>query len=162
MKGLLMAHNGTPLLMLIDDEPAQRRLIAALAARAGWRTIFANDGETAIAMLGTQDGMRLDAILLDHWIPDFDTSRLITDIRERRPGLPILILTAHNNVAVAVEAMRAGATDFLSKPIAPDRLLAALHSAVSTSSDTGERSEEHTSELQSLMRISYAVFCLKK
>ncbi|HEY9580509.1 MAG TPA: sigma-54 dependent transcriptional regulator [Rhizorhapis sp.] len=133
-----MAHNGTPLLMLIDDEPAQRRLIAALAARAGWRTIFANDGETAIAMLGTQDGMRLDAILLDHWIPDFDTSRLITDIRERRPGLPILILTAHNNVAVAVEAMRAGATDFLSKPIAPDRLLAALHSAVSTSSDTGE------------------------
>src|SRR3546814_2231490 len=138
MKGLLMAHNGTPLLMLIDDEPAQRRLIAALAARAGWRTIFANDGETAIAMLGTQDGMRLDAILLDHWIPDFDTSRLITDIRERRPGLPILILTAHNNVAVAVEAMRAGATDFLSKPIAPDRLLAALHSAVSTSSDTGE------------------------
>src|SRR3546814_2647693 len=121
------------------------------------------------------------AILLDHWIPDFDTSRLITDIRERRPGLPILILTAHNNVAVAVEAMRAGATDFLSKPIAPDRLLAALHSAVSTSSDTGElrpltekmpaplafeeivgsRSEEHTSELQSLMRNSYAVFCLK-
>src|SRR3546814_3891183 len=98
-----------------------RRLIAALAARAGLRTIFANDGETAVAMLGTQDGMRLDAILLDHWIPDFDTSRLITDIRERRPGLPILILTAHNNVAVAVEAMRAGATDFLSKPIAPDR-----------------------------------------
>src|SRR3546814_769672 len=138
MKGLLMAHNGTPLLMLIDDEPAQRRLIAALAARAGWRTIFANDGETAIAMLGTQDGMRLDAILLDHWIPDFDTSRLITDIRERRPGLPILILTAHNNVAVAVEAMRAGATDFLSKPIAPDRLPAALPYAVSTSSDTGD------------------------
>src|SRR3546814_14866535 len=96
MKGLLMAHNGTPLLMLIDDEPAQRRLIAALAARAGWRTIFANDGETAIAMLGTQDGMRLDAILLDHWIPDFDTSRLINDIRERRPGLPLLILTAPN------------------------------------------------------------------
>src|SRR3546814_899297 len=89
-------------------------------------------------MLGTQDGMRFDAILCDHWIPDFDTSRLITDIRERRSGLPILILTAHNNVAVAVEAMRAGATDFLSKPIAPDRLLAALHSAVSTSSDTGE------------------------
>src|SRR3546814_220812 len=43
MKGLLMAHNGTPRLMLIDDEPAQRRLIAALAARSGWRTIFDND-----------------------------------------------------------------------------------------------------------------------
>lgn len=133
-----MAHNGTPLLMLIDDEPAQRRLVAALAARAGWRTIFANDGETAIAMLGTQDGMRLDAILLDHWIPDFDAARLITDIKERRPALPLLILTAHNSVAVAVEAMRAGATDFLSKPIAPDRLLAALAAASSASPDIGE------------------------
>src|SRR3546814_2195565 len=129
MKGLLMAHNGTPLLMLIDDEPAQRRLIAALAARAGWRTIFANDGDTAIAMLGTQDGMRLDAILLDHWIPDFDTSRLITDIRERRPGLPLLILTSHTNEALAVAAMRGGATDFLTKPIAPARVPPALDSA---------------------------------
>lgn len=133
-----MAHNGTPLLMLIDDEPAQRRLIAALANRAGWRTIFANDGETAIAMLGTQDGMRLDAILLDHWIPDFDARQLIADIKERRPALPILILTAHNNVAVAVEAMRSGATDFLSKPIAPDRLLAALDAAISSAPDVGE------------------------
>ena len=133
-----MAHNGVPLLMLIDDEPAQRRLVAALAARAGWRTIFANDGETAIAMLGTQDGMRLDAILLDHWVPDFDAARLIGDIKERRPALPILILTAHNSVAVAVEAMRAGATDFLSKPIAPDRLLAALHAAISATPDIGE------------------------
>lgn len=133
-----MAHNGTPLLMLIDDEPAQRRLIAALANRAGWRTIFANDGETAIAMLGTQDGMRLDAILLDHWIPDFDAGQLIADIKERRPALPILILTAHNNVAVAVEAMRSGATDFLSKPIAPDRLLAALDAAISSAPDVGE------------------------
>jgi DNA-binding NtrC family response regulator len=133
-----MAHNGVPLLMLIDDEPAQRRLVAALAARAGWRTIFANDGETAIAMLGTQDGMRLDAILLDHWVPDFEAAQLIANIKERRPTLPVLILTAHNSVAVAVEAMRAGATDFLSKPIAPDRLLAALHAAISSAPDIGE------------------------
>lgn len=133
-----MAHNSVPLLMLIDDEPAQRRLVAALASRAGWRTIFANDGETAIAMLGTQDGMRLDAILLDHWVPGFEAARLIANIKERRPALPVLILTAHNSVAVAVEAMRAGATDFLSKPIAPDRLLAALHAAISSAPDIGE------------------------
>src|SRR3546814_18871208 len=138
MKGLLMAHNGTPLLMLIDDEPAQRRLIAALAARAGWRTIFANDGETAIAMLGTHDGMRLDAILLDHWIPDFDTSRLINDIRERRTGLPILILTSHNHLTVAGAAMRAVATAFHSTPITPARPPAALPYAVNTSSLKGE------------------------
>ncbi|MEJ7933451.1 sigma-54 dependent transcriptional regulator [Sphingobium sp. AN558] len=125
-----MARDGVPMLMLIDDEPAQRRLVAALAARAGWRTLLASDGETAIAMLGTQDGMRLDAIVLDQWSPDYEPSGLIREIRARRPALPILILTAHNSVAVAVEAMRAGATDYLSKPIAPERLLAALNATL--------------------------------
>ena len=53
------------LLMLIDDEPAQIRLVSALAAREGWRTIVARDSETAIATLGTRQGMRLGAIILD-------------------------------------------------------------------------------------------------
>jgi DNA-binding NtrC family response regulator len=133
-----MTRDGIPMLMLIDDEPAQRRLVSALASRAGWRTIFAGDGETGIAMLGTQDGMQLDAILLDQYSPDYDPADLIRDIRERRPALPILVLTAHNNVAVAVEAMRAGATDYLSKPIAPDRLLAALNATLADGANAGE------------------------
>lgn len=118
------------MLMLIDDEPAQRRLVSALAARAGWRTIVADSAETAIAMLGTPDGMRLDAVLLDHWSPHEDVPALVRELHVRRPRLPVLILTADDDVGVAVEAMRAGASDYLSKPIAPDRLLAALAAAV--------------------------------
>ncbi|WP_242125063.1 sigma-54 dependent transcriptional regulator [Sphingobium sp. Sx8-8] len=133
-----MARDGVPMLMLIDDEPAQRRLVSALAARAGWRTIFANDGDTAIAMLGTQDGMRLDAVILDQWSPSYEPTGLIRELRARRPALPILILTAHNNVAVAVEAMRAGATDYLSKPIAPERLLSALNATLNGEHGKGE------------------------
>ena len=125
-----MTRNGQRLLMLIDDEPAQRRLIAAIAGRRGWRTIFAGDAEVAIAMLGTPDGMALDGILLDSWSPDADTAALIGELRARRPALPILMLTANNSVAAAVEAMRAGATDFLVKPLGPERLLAALDAAV--------------------------------
>ena len=125
-----MTRNGQRLLMLIDDEPAQRRLVAALAARRGWRAVFANDGEMAIAMLGTQDGMQLDAILLDHWAPEADATALINEIRQRRPALPLLMLTANGSVAHAVAAMRAGATDFLVKPLAPERLLSALEAAV--------------------------------
>ena len=125
-----MTRNGQRLLMLIDDEPAQRRLVAAIAARRGWRAIFAQDGETAIATLGTQDGMQLDAILLDHWAPDADPTTLIAELRSRRPGLPLLLLTANSSVAQAVAAMRAGATDFLVKPLAPERLLGALDAAV--------------------------------
>jgi DNA-binding NtrC family response regulator len=125
-----MTRNGQRVLMLIDDEPAQRRLVAAIAGRRGWRTVFAGDAETAVAMLGTQDGMALDAIILDHWAPDFDSASLIAALRTRRPALPILMLTADNSVHAAVNAMRAGATDFLVKPIASERLLAALESAV--------------------------------
>jgi DNA-binding NtrC family response regulator len=125
-----MMRNGQRLLLLIDDEPAQRRLVAALAARGGWRAIFAADDETAIATLGTQDGMQLDAIVLDHWAPDADATSLIAALRERRPALPILMLTANGSVTHAVAAMRAGATDFLVKPLAPDRFLAALDAAV--------------------------------
>ncbi|MCP3732941.1 sigma-54 dependent transcriptional regulator [Sphingomonas sp. MG17] len=125
-----MTRNGQRQLMLIDDEPAQRRLVAAIAARRGWRTIFAGDGETALATLGTPDGMALDAIVLDHWAPDFDVAGLIAELRANRPMLPILLLTANDSVTTAVASMRAGATDFLVKPLAPDRLLAALDTAV--------------------------------
>ena len=133
-----MARDGVPMLMLIDEEPAQRRLVSALAARAGWRTIFANDGDMAVAMLGTQDGMRLDAVLLDQWIPGPEATSLVRELRSRRPALPILILTAHNSVAVAVDAMRAGATDYLAKPVAPERLLAALNATLSQEHGKGE------------------------
>ena len=125
-----MTRNGQKLMLLIDDEPAQRRFIAALAARAGWRAIFATDGEMGVATLGTQDGMQLDAILLDQSSPDADAIETIAALRERRPALPILLLTANGSVAQAVAAMRAGATDFLVKPLAPERLLAALEAAV--------------------------------
>ena len=125
-----MMRNGQRLLMLVDDEPAQRRLVAAIAARRGWRTIFANDAEMAVAQLGTQDGMQLDAVLLDHWQTEAEATALIIELRARRPALPILLLTADGSVAHAVNAMRAGATDFLVKPLAPERLLSALDAAV--------------------------------
>ena len=125
-----MTRNGQRMLMLIDDEPAQRRLVAALAARGGWRTMFAGDADTAIATLGTQDGMQLDAILFDHWGEDADASALIAELRARRPALPVLVVTANGSVSHAVNAMRAGATDFLVKPLAPERLLRALDAAV--------------------------------
>lgn len=124
-----MAEADQRLLMLIDDEPAQSRLISALAAREGWRTIVACDSETAIAMLGTRDGMQLGAIILDQWVPGDDACALISELKTRRPALPILMLTTSASPLLAVEAMRAGATDYLVKPVAPDRLMHALHSA---------------------------------
>lgn len=133
-----MTPTGMRLVMLIDDEPAQQRLVSALAARAGWRTLFAPDSETAIAMLGTRDGMMLDIVLIDHSMPDDEAVALIREVKARRHLLPILMLTPVSDVGMAVAAMRAGASDFLVKPIAPERLLAALDVAVSDTLTTGE------------------------
>jgi len=116
-------------LMLIDDEPAQSRLITALAGREGWRTLVVRDSETAIATLGTRDGMQLSAIILDQWVPGDDACALIAELKARRPALPILMLTTSASPLLAVEAMRAGATDYLIKPVAPDRLMQALRIA---------------------------------
>ena len=124
-----MADFEQRLLMLIDDEPAQCRLISALAAREGWRTVIAGDSETAIAMLGTRQGMQLNAIILDQWVPGDDACQLIAELKSRRPALPILMLTTSASPLLAVEAMRAGASDYLIKPVAPDRLMQALRSA---------------------------------
>lgn len=124
-----MAEIEARLLMLIDDEPAQSRLIAALAAREGWRTLVVRDSETAIATLGTRQGMQLNAIILDQWVPGDEACTLIAELRSRRPALPILMLTTSASPLLAVEAMRAGATDYLVKPVAPDRLMQALRMA---------------------------------
>jgi DNA-binding NtrC family response regulator len=124
-----MADQEQRLLMLIDDEPAQSRLITALASREGWRTLVVRDSETAIATLGTREGMQLSAIVLDQWVPGDDACELIQELKSRRPGLPILMLTTSASPLLAVEAMRAGATDYLVKPVAPDRLLQALRNA---------------------------------
>ncbi|MFM5923976.1 MAG: sigma-54-dependent transcriptional regulator [Novosphingobium sp.] len=124
-----MAEIEQRLLMLIDDEPAQSRLITALASREGWRTLVVGDPETAIATLGTRQGMQLSAIILDQWVPGDEACSLIAELRARRPAIPILMLTTSASPLLAVEAMRAGATDYLVKPVAPDRLMQALRMA---------------------------------
>jgi DNA-binding NtrC family response regulator len=125
-----MRENEQPLLMLVDDEPAQRRLMAAMAARAGWRMVSVPNGERALIALGTQEGKRLAAVIIDDWTPNLETTALVSEIAARRPGLPILVITANDSATGAVEAMRAGASDFLLKPVSPDRLSQALQSAL--------------------------------
>jgi len=133
-----MSDADTPLLLLVDDEPAQRRLNMALASRAGWRSICANNADDALTMLDTREGLRLAAVIIDDWTPGLEATALIRAIHDKRPNLPVLVLTANGSAALAVEAMRAGAFDFLIKPIAPENFLAALQSVLSSPRDRGE------------------------
>ncbi len=125
----LLATMDTRLLLLIDDEPAQGRLIGALAAREGFRAIVAGTSEEAIARLKGEEGDHVAVILLDQWVPGEDACGLIRELKSLRPDVPVLLLTASTSPLLAVEAMRAGATDYLMKPVAPERLQNALRSA---------------------------------
>jgi DNA-binding NtrC family response regulator len=133
-----MRPEATRCLLLIDDEPAQRRLVTAIGARAGWWVQRRAGCEAAARLLKDEEGKDVDAILLDPWLPGPAGTQVIEQIRALRPDLPLLILTAQTSVAVAVEAMRAGANDFLVKPLAPDRLLAALNAATDRRQRSGE------------------------
>jgi DNA-binding NtrC family response regulator len=121
-----MAENESRLLLLIDDEPAQSRLISALAAREGFRTVVAGDTEEAIEVLESPQGMQVSAILVDQWVPGETACDLIRELKQRCPAAPVLMLTSSTSPLLAIEAMRAGATDYLIKPVAPERLLQAL------------------------------------
>ncbi|MFW2349358.1 sigma-54-dependent transcriptional regulator [Qipengyuania sp.] len=133
-----MATRQSRLLMLIDDEPAQSRLVAALAAREGWRTLTVASGEDALATLASPEGADVQAILLDQWVPGDGACDLIRELRAARPQAPLLMLTASTSPLLAVEAIRAGATDYLVKPVGPDRLLQALASARSVARPRAE------------------------
>src|SRR3546814_14398203 len=122
----------TRMVMIVDSEPAQQRFLSALASRGGWRSVIAPDTDTALAKLGTQEGMALGAVLVDQGAPGMDIAEFVAELRRWRPALPLVVITLRNGVEVAVGAMRAGASDFVQKPIAPNRQLAAPARVVST------------------------------
>ncbi len=111
-------------LLLIDSDPAERRIVAATASRAGWSLANAASGG-ALELLKGQHGREVRAALLSGWNAETGPD-LITALKTARPDLPIIVLADGESIACAVDAMRAGANDFLVRPVAPERLIEAL------------------------------------
>jgi DNA-binding NtrC family response regulator len=132
-----MAEERTRCLLLLDSDADERRLVAAIAARAGWSVVGAADEETAVALLQGPHGREVQAALLGSWDSD-KGPKLIERLRDQRDKLPVIVLSHGETVAVAVEAMRAGANDFLVRPVAPERLLEALAANGDRRRPTGE------------------------
>lgn len=120
-----MREEPTRSLLLLDANPEERRLISAIAGRAGWSVVGAADEEMALALLQGPHGREVLAVLLGSW-DETRGPQLISTLRDDRPSLPVIVISQGESVAVAVEAMRAGASDFLVRPVAPERLLEAL------------------------------------
>ena len=119
--------------LVIDDDPQQRRYLSAVLSSLGYGVTTADGGIAAIERLGSarEDGISL--ALLDLHMPDMDRIEVLGRVRSNGASLPILVLTSDGSVARAVNAMRAGASDFIVKPVAPERLDVSIRNALSIS-----------------------------
>jgi len=115
--------------LIAEDEANMRRVLCALLERDGYRTLEASDGTAALESLAREP---VDAILTDLRMPKLNGLELLEAVRRRYPDIPVVMLTAHGTVGSAVEALKQGAFDYLTKPFDPDEIRHVMEKAVST------------------------------
>ena len=117
-------------ILIVDDDETQRRLLAALTERLGYKAETASSGEDALARLTAPNAPRFDAALIDLVMPDLDGMAIIDRLRRAGQNLPILALATPQGLDSVMSAIRAGANDFIVKPVAPERLAVSLANAM--------------------------------
>ncbi len=118
------AHGGViPVkrILIADDEPNIRRVLSALLQRDGHEVLSASDGEEARLLLQRAEPP-VDAILTDFKMPGLDGMGLLRYVAEWMPDIPVVLLTAHGTVDTAVQALKQGAFDYLTKPFDHDEI----------------------------------------
>lgn len=123
--------------LVIDDDPTQRRLLTAAVEKAGFACRTAPDGETGVA-IATDKNAGADVVLLDLTMPGLSGMDTLEMLNERRPDVPVVMLTATSGIDTIVAAMRAGAVDFIVKPANPERVVVSIRNALKLSSLSGE------------------------
>ena len=115
--------------LIVDDDPA---LLLALpeALRLRMSEVTVDTAESATDALDQIAARDYDAIVTDIKMPGMDGLALLTEIRARRPDTPTLMITGHGEHALAIQALRGGAYDFIQKPIDRDDAVASLHRAI--------------------------------
>jgi len=136
-------------ILIVDDEKLIRWSLKERMTREGHAVREAEDGRSAAAALEAE---LPDLILLDMKLPDTDGLTILRSVVERAPELPVIILTAYSTVDTAVEAMRLGAYDYVSKPFEMDELAITVKRALEASSLRREVSQ-HLHEQKSRFGI---------
>jgi DNA-binding NtrC family response regulator len=125
-------------ILIADDDAVQRRLVENMVQKCGYETMVVDSGDAAIALLTAPDGPVFDAMVLDLVMPGLDGLGVLAKIRDAGLSIPVVVQTAHGGIDNVVSAMRAGAQDFVVKPVGMERLQVSLRNALNTSALKGE------------------------
>ena len=118
------------LILVVDDDPIQRRLLEAMARRFGYEVETLEFGEAALARLQASDRPPVDLLILDLVMPDLDGMGVLARMRQRDITVPAIVQTAHGSIEAVISAMRAGAIDFVVKPVGAERLQVSIKNAL--------------------------------
>jgi DNA-binding NtrC family response regulator len=118
------------LILVVDDDPVQRRLLEAMIRRFGYESETTESGETALARLTANDRPAIDLVILDLVMPDLDGMGVLTRMRQQSLQTPTIVQTAHGSIEAVISAMRAGAIDFVVKPVGAERLQVSIKNAL--------------------------------
>jgi len=131
-----MSHDANLNILIVDDDPGQRSLLNTFLAGNGFSVTQAASGKEALEILPLRE---FAMVISDVRMPGLSGLEMLRQLRLDHADLPVLLVTAHANIRDAVDAMRDGALNYLSKPIDLDELLALVRNA------TGVRQSETTS-----------------
>ncbi len=125
-------------ILIVDDDPVQRRILDSAVRRMGYRATVAESGESALQILG-QDGSDISLVILDLVMPGgMGGMDVLAQLAEQGEHPPVIVQTAHGGIDTVVNAMRAGASDFVVKPISPERLEVSIRNALKVNALQGE------------------------
>jgi len=124
-------------ILIADDDAVARRLVENMVQKCGYEALVVDGGDAAIAALTAPDA-QIDAVVLDLVMPGLDGMGVLAKIRDAGLNIPVIVQTAHGGIDNVVSAMRAGAMDFVVKPVGLERLQVSLRNALNASALKGE------------------------
>jgi DNA-binding NtrC family response regulator len=116
--------------LVVDDDPAQRRILEESIKRFGYSVATAETGDKALAALKADAAGDICLVLLDLVMPDTNAMAVLAAMRSLPRKPPAIVQTAHGSIDAAISAMRAGAVDFVVKPVSPERLEVSIKNAL--------------------------------
>ena len=114
-------------ILVIEDDASLREVLCTVLQTSGFSVVSAESAEESLPIFATE---RIDCVLADFKLPGMNGIELLRKVRDTMPRVPYVLMTAFGSVAVAVEAMKSGATDYISKPFEPSTLATMLRDVI--------------------------------